>query len=244
MTKNNKHFLHDIAIKLYAERFHKLDVKSLDLFPLNSSQCMYVVNWQTGLISYQRNIFEVLGYNKDEFNLETVLNIAHPDDLNSVNRITQAVVNHVTINNEFSNENSSLNITYRFRKKDGTFVKMLRQSTLLERTATGSMISNFSLITDISFFDRSNAINWEYNATEKEHALLRNEVYKEFNTFFTRREIEVIKLIASNHKSKEIAKLLHISEHTVYSHRKNILKKSNCNTAARLVEFCHNIGIL
>lgn len=244
MTKNVNHFITDIASKLNTHDVQKPDVYNLDQIPINSKQCIYVVDWQNSVISYQRNLLEVLGYHEDEFTLETLLNIAHPDDLNHVKRITQAVVNHVTINTKFSNDNSSLNITYRFRKKDGSYVKMLRQSTLLEKTTQGLMKSNFSLLTDISFFDQTNTINWEYIATQKEHGLLRNEVYKEFSNFFTKREIEIIRLISNKFKTKEIAKQLHISEHTVYSHRKNILRKSNCNNATQLEEFCNKIGML
>lgn len=245
MTKKTHEFIKDTAFNLKDQAFNQGDFTALDNFPINTKQCLYVVDWQNSNTSYQRGIDEVLGYNKSEFNLDYLLNIAHPNDLNLIKKITQAVVNHLTKGEPNLFQDSSYqNITYRFRKKDGSFIKILRQSTLFEATKNGRMKSNLSLLTDISFFDKSDNINWEFNAPLSEQNAIKKEVYKEFNGFFTSRERAIIKLIDSNYKTKEISEKLFISEHTVYSHRKNILKKSNCHNSKELVEFCNRIGIL
>lgn len=43
---------------------------------------------------------------------------------------------------------------------------------------------------------------------------------------FTKRELDIIKLISNGHSTKSIASVLFLSEHTIETHRKNILKKS------------------
>ena len=50
----------------------------------------------------------------------------------------------------------------------------------------------------------------------------------------TRRETDVLVLVAKGLMSKEIAERLHISVHTVISHRKNITRKTNIKSAAGL----------
>ncbi len=50
-------------------------------------------------------------------------------------------------------------------------------------------------------------------------------------TFFTPREIEILLLIAKGMQTKEIAENLKIAEHTVRTHRKNILEKEVVKTA-------------
>tara|TARA_R110002096_G_scaffold56474_5_gene144121 strand:- start:1639 stop:2373 length:735 start_codon:yes stop_codon:yes gene_type:complete len=237
-------FIYETASKLKKLAYHANDFSSVDSFPLNSKQCLYVIDWQEAKLSYQRDIEKILGYSEDEFTLENILKIAHPDDLHLIKRITQAVVNHLTNNTCLNLEKSSLNLTYRFRKKDGSYVKILRQSSLFEATKNGKMKSNLSLLTDISFFDNSDTVQWEFNAPHIEQEAFKKEVYKEFNNFFTSREIDVIKLISENDTTKIIAEKLFISEHTVYSHRKNILRKSNCHNATELVDFCYKIGVL
>mgnify|MGYP001825985486 CR=1 FL=1 len=244
MIQPNPKFIRETSSKLKKLNFHKNDFSSINNFPLNTKQCLYVVDWQDSKVSFQRDIQKLLGYNEDEFTLETLLNIAHPDDLNLINRITQAAVNHLTNNSCLNLQSSSLNLTYRFRKKDDSYVKILRQSSLFEATKNGKMKSNLSLLTDISFFDNPDTVQWEFNAPHIEQKAFKEEVYKEFNNFFTSREKDVIKLIAENCKTKDIAKALFISEHTVYSHRKNILRKSKCHNATELMEFCYKIGAL
>jgi two-component system, NarL family, nitrate/nitrite response regulator NarL len=51
------------------------------------------------------------------------------------------------------------------------------------------------------------------------------------------REIEVIKLIASEYTTQETADELFISPHTVESHRKNILRKTNARNMAGLIRY-------
>lgn len=58
------------------------------------------------------------------------------------------------------------------------------------------------------------------------------------------REKEVLTLIAYEHNSREIAQELFISEHTVISHRKNLLEKMNARNTAGLVRRAFEVGIL
>lgn len=41
----------------------------------------------------------------------------------------------------------------------------------------------------------------------------------------TKREVEIIRLVCQNMRTKEIAERLYLSEFTIYTHRKNIIKK-------------------
>lgn len=58
----------------------------------------------------------------------------------------------------------------------------------------------------------------------------------------TSRETEIILLIAKGYTTQRISDKLHISVHTVNSHRKNILKKLNLSTPAELMAYAHQNG--
>lgn len=58
------------------------------------------------------------------------------------------------------------------------------------------------------------------------------------------REIEIVRLVAKGLIAKEIAAMLNLSTHTVYTHRKNIMKKLNLNTSSELLLYAINTGIL
>lgn len=63
-------------------------------------------------------------------------------------------------------------------------------------------------------------------------------------TPLTPREIEIVRLVAKGLIAKEIAGILNLSTHTVYTHRKNIMKKLGLNTSSELVLYAINNGIV
>ncbi len=60
----------------------------------------------------------------------------------------------------------------------------------------------------------------------------------------SRREQEIVQLIAQGKVAKEIAEQLHLSPHTVYTHRKNIMKKLQLKNASELVLYAANQGLI
>lgn len=53
----------------------------------------------------------------------------------------------------------------------------------------------------------------------------------------TERELEILKLIANEHSNAQIAEMLFISERTVETHRKNMLRKTNNKTIVGLLKY-------
>jgi len=60
----------------------------------------------------------------------------------------------------------------------------------------------------------------------------------------TEREIEIIKLITEKYTNEEIAKKLFISINTVYTHRKNIMKKLKLKSPVELILYAIDSGII
>ncbi len=60
----------------------------------------------------------------------------------------------------------------------------------------------------------------------------------------TRREKQVLQLLAEGCTSQQIAQQLSISPYTVNNHRKNIMRKLNCNNATSLVMIAVEQGLL
>ncbi len=58
----------------------------------------------------------------------------------------------------------------------------------------------------------------------------------------TRRERQILKLIAEGQKNKDIAVFLHISEKTVDKHRSNLMKKLNLHNAAEITAYAIQKG--
>ena len=137
-----------------------------------------------------------------------------------------------------------LSLTYRIKKSDNTYINVLNQTTIYAADDNGRLISIFNRLSDISFMQNSLNVSWNFEGDDIDAKAFKKEVYKEYQNFFSKRELEVIKKIADGFTNKIIAEKLNISEHTVATHRKRILKKSKCHNSDQLLLFCSKNGIL
>ncbi len=68
--------------------------------------------------------------------------------------------------------------------------------------------------------------------------------HKKTISLLTEREKELIQQISKGLSTKEIAKEMNISFHTVESHRTNIFSKLDVNSSAELVALAFRIGLI
>ncbi|MBZ0203443.1 MAG: response regulator transcription factor [Ignavibacteria bacterium] len=116
----------------------------------------------------------------------------------------------------------------------GFILKNTDKEELLEAVKTVSGGENF-FSKDISKLIIDN-----YIRTAKETE--KNDGYKEVP--LTKREIEILKLIASGYSNQEIANILYISYNTVDTHRKNIMHKLSIKNTAGLVRYAIEKGLI
>jgi len=90
--------------------------------------------------------------------------------------------------------------------------------------------------------------NENFLCKEVVEALLKENLIisknKSANTHLTKKEFEIIHLIAQGLTTKEIAAKDFLSVHTVNTHRKNILKKLGINNTSELIMYAVKTGIV
>lgn len=59
------------------------------------------------------------------------------------------------------------------------------------------------------------------------------------NTSLTKKELEVLRLIAAGHSVRKAAELLYLSPYTILAHRRNIMSKLDLHTAPELVKYAY-----
>lgn len=72
----------------------------------------------------------------------------------------------------------------------------------------------------------------------------RSQELKAKSEFFSRREKEVLELMAKGYSSKDIARELYITEKTVESHRRNMVQKAKVRNTMELISLAINRGII
>lgn len=131
--------------------------------PLYKGQCNYVLNYLSKSVSYQTGVEEMLGYSAEEFTFDFVLNNYHPDDIDIAQRVLAAALLYNT-ENKINRKDTLLKICYRAKKKNGDYIKVMRTSTTFETNAESNMISNVSTLTDITFLNIGNRVEWDFES--------------------------------------------------------------------------------
>lgn len=99
--------------------------------------------------------------------------------------------------------------------------------------------------TEITEAIRATAKGEKFFCTRVVDYLLEKSFAKEENcekSPLTPREIEIVQLVAQGLIAKEIADVLNLSTHTVYTHRKKIMKKLNLSSSSELVLYAVQQG--
>jgi DNA-binding CsgD family transcriptional regulator len=243
LTKEIEHFFIDLSDKIHPEQ--QVDTFRIDArdIVLNPKECFYILDLKDGEIIFQKKLQEVLGFTSKFFQYKDLLRRYHPDDIDTVIRISKATINHCLENPE-SCSNSLLQLTIRFKNDTGEYIRLLSQSTVYQTDQGSKPRLILVKLTDISFFESTAYVNWSFKADNLDMDLFKEKVFSAYHDFFTTREVEIIKMIADNKSTKEIAKELNISDFTVSTHRKNILKKAQRHSTDELIIFCKRKGIL
>lgn len=235
-------FLTEQEMKLKKKSAKKKSFRLLEQWSLSPTQCLYVSNYKKRKITFQRGVEMLLGYCENEFDHNLIHTFIHPEDIGMVQRLTKAAIAYVIDRNMV--DDGQMFLTYRVLKKNGEYIKVLRQTNVFEKDNDGRFISNLSILTDISFMSTVNTVDWKFVANNLDSEEFSEYVRNEYMDFFSQHETVIIKYIAEGLLSKEIAELLSISKHTVDTHRRKLLKRSGCKSTIELVSFCQKNGII
>ncbi|MCF8370655.1 MAG: LuxR C-terminal-related transcriptional regulator [Bacteroidales bacterium] len=194
-------------------------------------------------ISYQRGISELLGYSEQEFNHDLLSRFYHPDDFKRYFYLLK-------LSNKWARKLSpdpfsvETSIDYRIRKKDGSYVKVLRQSTVFQNCVNNKIMSAFSILTDISRIKTNTSINLSVIHRESGRVILEEIENSPDTIEFSKREKEILLKLKSGLGSKAIADELFISRHTVDTHRRKMLAKAKCKNVMELISCATMIGVI
>jgi DNA-binding CsgD family transcriptional regulator len=207
---------------------------------LNKAPCFLYINeiGRLGEENTMRNVYlnkfaiDMTGYSKEEadgLGHEYFREVLHPDDFEVINQSIDFLRN-------IPDDNSYGGIC-RSRPKGKDYLWQIGRTRVFKRNPDG---------TPTQFLNAAVILNGEIHSQnqmiellkENKRLLNENAVLK-----LTRREREVLKLLVSGNCARKISLILKISESTVISHRKNMLKKLSMHNTATLVNFAVENGL-
>lgn len=174
-----------------------------------------------------------------------ILSLTHPDDMEFVAKAEEKAarfIYDVLGAEKFLTVKISYN--FRFRTADGSYQLFNHQSLFLTMDENNNFGKSLNIHTNISHITNKNSHKLSLIGLGGEPSYLNLDVFESLPGTsgasasahrFTKREVEIIKLLAGGCGTKGVAEKLSISPGTVETHRKNILKKSGCKNSAELV---------
>jgi DNA-binding CsgD family transcriptional regulator len=213
----------------------------------------YVLNFHDLSIDYaHHSTQDLLGVPSREFSMETLLDRLTDNELEGL-RLKEALVADFFEKKISREEIPNYKVVYFFQAFDsnGNLRTFLHQVTTIKQTEEGRIehvlgihmdVSDLNIIKNdsVSFIGYGENPSY-YNidpSKEPYDYTSKKEMNTKLSELLGKREIEIVSLLAKGYSSKIIAEKLFISENTVSTHRKNILRKTGAKSTPELVSRC------
>lgn len=219
----------------------------------------YILNFHDLEMDYvHENTKKILGIAAEDFNIASLLKTLSPEELEAMEK-KEALVADFLFRFLKPEEILDYKVVYFLRLQDtaGDLHSILHQVSTLTVSDTGKVEHVLGVHTDVSHLGliNHNKVSFISLSGGKSYYNLDPEKGKfdpedcqlnapRISEALTRRELEVIKLMAMGLNSEKIADELSVSSHTIRTHRKNILKKTACANTSELVGKCLIEGLI
>ena len=229
-----------------AEFNSRIDKDLLDAFQVG--KCYYfLLDLQKLNFTYVHpDIKKVLGYEAGNIDLNFFLSKIHPDDQSIFLNHENTVVSFFSKLPVDKFLKYKVAYDYRIMNLEGNYVRIYHQVVVVKHDQN-SIITTMGIHTDISHLKTSNKSTLSFIGLQNEPSFYNvevKEIYTPSVIQMTKREKEIIQLIMKGMSTKQISELLVISNLTVSTHRRNILKKTNTKTSLELQNKVINDGLL
>jgi DNA-binding CsgD family transcriptional regulator len=194
----------------------------------------------------QSRFLPMLGVNVDSVMREgprALYELMHPDDiptvLDTLHRGNEFILNLPPEHKKFY----KIIYDFRLRTQKGDYIRFIQQLVPLELDGRGNIW--LMLMVNDTVSDRSDDAPPQrkvvHMQTGKEVVFTEEE---DRQSRLTKREIEVLELLARGLPSKRIADVLYLSVNTVNNHRRNILEKTCTENTAEALRYASGLGLI
>lgn len=221
------------------ESFKKL----LDIFHVGQYYYFIVNVRKVEYEMFSPEVETVLGYTPEQMTMPFITSKMHPEDLLHYLNFEVAITNFF---NKISGEKLfkyKVQHDFRVQKANGEYIRVLNQFVIIQHDAEN--VRTFVVNTDITHLKKDPRPVLSFIGLDGEPSYFNVDVENIFNhtkELFSKRELDVVRLLAKGKSSGEISNALNISKYTVDSHRKNMLRKTGAKSTNEIISIAFNNG--
>lgn len=217
---------------------------------LDQSPCVsWIMDIRTQeYVFVSRNTLDHFGYSSDNYRSmgqSFQEKIRHPQDRPGTWKLIYKIWHVLNSVPPAHRANYRFSYDYRILKPDGQVIRVLEQNAILQQDKAGNITHLLGLCNDITRFKHSGSLLASLDSdVDNQHFLFNCDNTPNAKTILSKRELEIVKLLSEGQSSKAIADKLFISFHTVNTHRKKMIDKTNSKNTGGLVQFASFNGLI
>jgi len=221
-----------------------------NLFGQASSVLQLINHTDHSFEYFSENILALLGYNTDTFTngkVQFKMSLMHPDHARIFVRHIHPVMFDLMHQYKKTDRIKDLNFyfTYQIRRNDGQYIWVSEKMNVVEVDDNGNPVLSLIFMDNISLMKGHDApIDFIVNLNQEQYynePLVRMHYgLHNSKSALSDREQDVLRLLSEGKSSHEIAVHLNISYHTVCTHRKNMLHKTDSKNLMELLNKVKN----
>ncbi|WP_447637242.1 LuxR C-terminal-related transcriptional regulator [Flavobacterium microcysteis] len=184
-------------------------------------------------------LYDMHGFNPDNTSFNDILAAIHPDDLEFVIK-AEDFLTHFFSENIDRDKLMSYKASYSFRSRlhNGEYALFNHQALMLTMDDNGGYGKSLNIHTRIDHLTNFSTYKISLIGLHGEPSFMNISLGENKSGIieFSKREIDIIRLLSNGLNNNEIAKELFISPLTVKTHRMNILAKSDSKNTVELIK--------
>jgi len=210
----------------------------------------YILNvTDSSLSNCSKSILKIHGLKDLPRHIGEILDLIHPDDLAFVVEAEKITIEKIKEIGYKYQTNLKTSYCFRMKTQKGNYELFHHQALHIKKSKEGKLLQAINIHTNIHHLSPTNnyvvLVSGIGGRTDFHQMTVDNiPLSSKIPNYLTRREIEILQLISTGHSSQEISQYLNLSVHTVNTHRKNIIKKTEVQNSTELIKNCIEWGII
>jgi len=226
-------------------------VSLLDQVSAQNNVAVFLYNTFRERFIFMSDKMKVLGgYEPELYTSENGLSFTFsnfvPNQVHAVVQTQSMALDYFMKNNNIAHTDIIINCNYLYKNKNGQYFQFLQQMIVVQTDASGRPLLILSFGHNISHIKKVDSMGVAFVTPTNNELHNYNPQTDKFDKMkpFSKQEMTVLKLLGQGMDSKQIADQLFISPHTVDTHRRNLINKTNCIDTTGVVTYARMINLI